>query len=70
MEAVPLDRIRADARQIHPARTFLLLVAGLFFGVGWLAAKTFVVLWAMVTFIVAAVKAGWAEARPKPERGG
>jgi hypothetical protein len=65
LERVPVDRIRAEARQIEFARTLLTLFAGLFFVIGWVAGRT----WGAVAWSAAAVKVGWQEAR-KPPGGG
>jgi hypothetical protein len=54
-----MDQIRAEARELHPLRTLLLILAGLLFGLGWVAAKVLRVLWAAVAWSAAAVKVGW-----------
>jgi hypothetical protein len=59
LEAVPLDRVRAEAAQVHPGRTLLTLLVGLFWVVGWLAGKAVVGL----VFCAAAIKVGYLEAR-------
>jgi hypothetical protein len=59
LEAVPLERVRAEAHQIHPGRTLLTLLVGFFWVVGWLAGKAVVGL----VFCWAAVKVGYREAR-------
>lgn len=58
-ERVPVDRISAEAREVRFARTVLVLIAAFFFGVGWLAGKT----WLAVAWAATAVKLGWQEAR-------
>lgn len=62
-EEIPLDRIAAEARQIRFWRTVLTALAGLLFGVGWLMAKGFAVLWLAAAWTATAVKVGWQEAR-------
>jgi hypothetical protein len=62
-ERVPVDAITLRARQASPGRTALLVVAGLLFGVGWLAFKTFAVAWLAVAWCASAVIEGWQEAR-------
>jgi len=62
-EQIPLDRITAQARQVRFWRTVLTVLAGLLFGVGWLVAKAFGVMWLAVAWSAAAVKVGWQEAR-------
>lgn len=62
-EEIPLDRIATEARQVRFWRTVLTALAGLLFGVGWLVAKGFAVVWLAVAWCAAAVKVGWQEAR-------
>lgn len=69
LDRVPLDRISSEAREVHFGRTLLLVLAGLLYGIGWLAAKTFGLLWRAVAWVGVAVKLGWTEAR-KPVEGG
>jgi hypothetical protein len=69
LDRVPLERISAEAREVRFGRTVLLLLAGLLYGVGWLAAKVFVLLWRAVAWVGVAIKLGWTEAR-KPSVGG
>jgi hypothetical protein len=59
LDAVPLDRVRAEAAQIHPGRALLTLLVGLFWVIGWLAGKAVTGL----VFCWAAVKVGYSEAR-------
>jgi hypothetical protein len=66
LERVPVDRITAEAKDVRFWRTVLTAVAGLLYGIGWLAAKTVTVLWRSVVWIGVAVKVGWQDAR-KPE---
>lgn len=69
LDRVPLDRISSEAREVHFGRTLLLALAGLLYGVGWLAAKSFTLLWRAVAWMGVAIKVGWTEAR-KPTVGG
>jgi len=58
LEHVPLERINAEARQVHVGRLLLTLLAGFFYLLGWLAAKLLLgVVWCCV-----AVKVGYLEA--------
>ena len=59
LERVPVDRISLQAREVHFGRLLLTLFAALFFGIGWVAAKT----WLAVAWCGVAVKVGWQEAR-------
>lgn len=63
LDRVPLDKITAEARAISFVRTVLTLLAGILFGVGWVAAKTCQVLWFIGAWVFAAVRVGWREAR-------
>lgn len=62
-EQVPLDRINAQAREIHFWRTVLTVLAGMLFGVGWMVAKAFGVGWLAFAWSAAAVRVGWQEGR-------
>ena len=59
LERVPVDRINAQARDVHLGRVLLTVFAALFFAVGWTAAKA----WLAVAWCGVAVKVGWQEAR-------
>jgi hypothetical protein len=62
-DQVLAERITAEARQIHFWRTVLTVLAGLLFGVGWLAYKTVAGVWFVLAWCGAAVKVGWQDAR-------
>lgn len=64
-----VDRITAEARDVHFGRTVLTVVAALLFGAGWLTAKAFGVVWLALAWTFTAVKMGWQEGRkPRPAR--
>jgi hypothetical protein len=63
LERVPVDRITAQAREVHFWRTVLTVVAGLLFGAGWVAAKSAALLWLALTWSVVAVQEGWKAGR-------
>ena len=63
LERVPVDRITVQARQVRPGRTLLLALAGILYGIGWLTAKAFGILWFAVAWTGTAVKVGWSDAR-------
>lgn len=63
LDRVPLDRISADAREVQFGRTLLTILAGIFYGIGWLAAKAVGLLWRAMAWVGVAVKVGWMEAR-------
>lgn len=68
LDRVPVDRITEQARQARPGRTLLTLIAGALFGIGWLAAKAFAVVWLAGTWSWTAVGVGWQSAHG-PSRG-
>lgn len=70
LERVPLDRITVEAQEVRPGRTLLLALAGLLYGIGWLTAKAFGLLWFAAVWTGTAVKVGWTDARkPKLPKG-
>jgi hypothetical protein len=58
-----VDRVSAEAKQVHFWKTVLLAIAAVLFGLGWLIGKTFTVLWLVCTWTFAAVREGFREAR-------
>lgn len=70
LEAVPVERItaeaRATARKVHPGRVLLALLTGVFFAVGWLAAKT----WFAIVWVGTAVVVGWRTAHETRQAAG
>lgn len=63
LERVPVDRITAEARDVQFWRTVLTAIAGVLYGLGWLAGRTFTLLWRAVAWVGVAVKVGWQDAR-------
>lgn len=70
MARVPVERITAEAKQARFWRSVLRLLAGALFGLGWLTAKTFAVLWLAAVWSATAVRIGWQEARRGAARTG
>jgi len=62
-ERIPLDRISERARAARPGRTALAVVAGLLFGLGWLAFKACAVAWLAVAWCGSAVIEDWQASR-------
>ena len=62
-ERVPLDRIEQRARQAHPGRVLLTLLAGLLFALGWAAYKACAVAWLALAWTGSAVIEGWSSAK-------
>lgn len=72
LDRVPIDRITAEARQIDSKRVALTLIAAVLYGVGWLAARVWgvvgavlVALWRALVWSATAVKIGWVDARSR-----
>jgi hypothetical protein len=63
LDRVPLDEITAQAREVRFGRTVLTVIAGVLFGLGWLAYKVAAAAWLCAAWSVVAVKAGWTESR-------
>jgi hypothetical protein len=72
LDRIPVERITAEARQVHFRRTALTLLAGLFWLIGWSVAKVFGALWFAGAWAATAIRIGWADARqpapPAPSR--
>ena len=66
-ERLPLDEINRQARDVHFWRTVLTVIAAALFGLGWILAKTFAVLWLAAAWSFTAVKVGWQEGRKTAE---
>lgn len=60
---VPTQEISRRAREVHFWRALATLLAGLLFGLGWLTAKAFGVVWLVLVWSAVAVRMGWQEAR-------
>jgi uncharacterized membrane protein YedE/YeeE len=63
LDRVPVDRISQRARAARPGRTVLAVIAGLLFGVGWLAYKACTVAWLAAVWCGSAVIEGWQASR-------
>lgn len=70
VDRVPVERITAEAKQVSFWRSVLRLLAAVLFGLGWLTAKAFAVLWLAGVWSVTAVRLGWQEARRGAARTG
>jgi hypothetical protein len=58
-ERIPLDDITAQAHAVRPGRTVLTVIAAVLFGVGWVTARVFAVVWLSVMWSGVAVREGW-----------
>jgi len=62
-DRVPLDRIEDRARQAHPGRTALVVIAAALFGLGWVAFRACALGWLAVAWCGSAVIEGWLAAK-------
>lgn len=69
LDAVPVERITTRAAEMDPVRFALALLAFPLLALGWVARKTWMVLWAVVSWSAAAVLVGWESAQAKDEGG-
>lgn len=70
VQRVPVDRINEQAQQMRFWPTVATVLAGLCWGLGWLAAKGFAVVWLAARWAAAAVSVGWADARRSASKSG
>ena len=63
LDRIPLDEITERARQARPGHAFATVVAGVLFGLGWLIAKLFGVMWFALAWLYMAADEGWRAAR-------
>lgn len=68
LERVPVDRINRQAVQVHPGRVLLAVLGGLFYAIGWAAAKGVAVLWLAAAWVAVAVQVGWQDGRRSSAR--
>lgn len=69
LDRVPVSRITDEAKQVRFGYTVLAVIAGLLYGLGWLTAKAFGLVWLAVAWAGTAVKIGWVDARGRGDRG-
>lgn len=62
-ERIPLERISERAHAARPGRTALAVVAGLLFGLGWLAFRACALAWLAAAWCASAVIEGWQASR-------
>lgn len=63
IDRIPVDRVQAEARQVHVGRLLLTLLIGFFWLLGWAAGMVSL----GVGFAYAAMKVGWQDARSSAE---
>lgn len=59
LDRVQVDDISAQARDVQLGRVLLTVIAAVFWGIGWVAAKSFLA----VAWCAVAVRQGWREGR-------
>lgn len=64
------EQIQKRATEIRPARVLLFMVGGLFWAVGWVVSKSWLVLWTALSWGLAAAEVGWKDARRPSGRDG
>lgn len=62
-DRVPVADIARHARTVRFGATLLALVMGLFFGLGWLAAKVLSLAWLALATMLTAARFGWRHAQ-------
>ena len=62
-ERIPLDDITEQAQQVKPGRAALTVIAAVLFGLGWVMARVFSVLWLAAMWSGVAVREGWRASR-------
>lgn len=65
LDTAALQQITSQAREIHPGRTLLVFIATLLYGLGWVTAKSFTLLFFVVAWACVAVRAGWRDGRKR-----
>lgn len=68
LDRVPVDRINAEAKQLHLGRALLTALAGLLYLIGWTLARVATYAWIAITWSVAAVKLGAQDGWKLPDR--
>jgi hypothetical protein len=68
LDRVPVDEITAQAKRVRFWRTVLTLVAGALYGLGWVTARAFALVWLAASWCWVAVREGWRASRG-PSRG-
>lgn len=58
-----LERINSEAKEVRIGRAVLTFIAALLFGLGWLTARLFAIIWLVCAWSFTAVKVGWREGR-------
>lgn len=63
LDQVPMERISAEARQVHFGRLALTALAAVLYLIGWVPSKVLQLTWLALAWSGTAVKVGWIDAR-------
>lgn len=63
LDRVPVAAITRQAREVKPLHVLLAVLAGVLFGIGWLAAKAVGAIWFGLVWVAVAIREGWRDAR-------
>ena len=67
LDRVPLERIEQRAQPVNLGRLLMTLVVGVFYALGFVAAKAVVVAGVLLGWVAAAVVTGWQDAHLSAE---
>lgn len=62
LDRVDTDRISVEAREIHPGRTLLTVIAAVLYAIGWLLGTIVVGTWVALAWSFTAIRIGWQDA--------
>lgn len=62
-ERVPMAEISRQAHQVRFTAVLVAVITGVLFGLGWLVAKVFAVLWLALAWQFTAARLGWQHAQ-------
>jgi hypothetical protein len=57
------ETITRQARDVHPGRTLLTVIAAVLFAAGWVVARLFALLWLTLAWTAVAIREGWRDGR-------
>jgi hypothetical protein len=57
-----IERISADAREVHLGRLLLTALAAVFYALGWAVAKLVIGVWTAISWSLTALRLGWQDA--------
>jgi hypothetical protein len=63
-----VDRVNAEAKDVHFWRTVLTVVAAALYGIGWTIGWVFKGIWLVLTWCFAAAKVGFGDALGRDEK--